>query len=89
MIDALATTVFSARLLLAILCDERSGIGRAAGRGHPPVLAGADASLIAALVEKTFLSIIVGHTTRAQARQAQEQLQRAHAKLAGIIMLNA
>jgi len=31
----------SARLLLAILGDERSGIGRAAGRGHPPVLAGA------------------------------------------------
>src|SRR5205085_6371943 len=55
----------------------------------PPVLAGADASLISAQVEQTFLSIIVGHTTRAQAKQAQEQLQRAHAKLAGIIMLNA
>lgn len=54
-----------------------------------PVLAGADASLIGAVVEQTFLSIIVGHTTRAQAKQAQEQLQRAHAKLAGIIMLNA
>jgi len=54
-----------------------------------PVLAGADASLIAALVEQTFLSIIVGHTTRAQAKQAQEQLERAHARLAGIIMLNA
>ena len=55
----------------------------------PPVLAGADASLIAALVDQTFLSIIVGLTTREQAKQAQEQLQRAHAKLAGIIMLNA
>ena len=54
----------------------------------PPVLAGPDASLIAALVEQTFLSIIVGHTTRAQAKQAQEQLERAHAKLAGVIMLN-
>jgi Mrp family chromosome partitioning ATPase len=54
-----------------------------------PVLAGADASLIAALVEQTFLSIIVGYTTRAQAKQAQEQLERAHAKLAGVIMLNA
>ena len=32
---------FSVRLLLAILGDERSGIGRAAGRGHLPVLAGA------------------------------------------------
>ena len=55
----------------------------------PPVLAGADASLIGALVEQTFLSVIVGHTTRVQAKQAQEQLQQAHAKLAGIIMLNA
>ena len=54
----------------------------------PPVLAGPDASLIAALVEQTFLSIIVGHTTRAQSKQAQEQLERAHAKLAGVIMLN-
>lgn len=54
-----------------------------------PVLAGADASLIGALVEQTFLSIIVGHTTRVQARQAQERLERARAKLAGIIMLNA
>ena len=54
-----------------------------------PVLACADASLVAALVEQTFLSIIAGHTTRAQAKQAQEQLERAHARLAGIIMLNA
>jgi len=53
----------------------------------PPVLLGADASLIGALVEQTFLAIIVGQTTRAQAKQAQEQLQQAHAKLAGIIMV--
>ena len=32
---------FSVRLLLAILSDERSGIGRAAGRSHLPVPAGA------------------------------------------------
>jgi hypothetical protein len=32
---------FSGRLLLAILGDQRSGIVRAAGRGRPPVLAGA------------------------------------------------
>src|SRR5439155_16519692 len=31
----------SVRLILAILGDERSCVGRAAGRGHPPVLAGA------------------------------------------------
>jgi len=34
------------------------------------------------------LTIIAGRTTREQAKQAQEQLQRAHTNLAGIIMLN-
>ena len=53
----------------------------------PPVLTGIDAAQISALVEQTFLVIASGHTTRTQAKQAQEQLQRAHAKLAGIIML--
>lgn len=52
----------------------------------PPVLSSADASLIGALVEQTFLTIATRHTTRTQAKQAQEQLQRAHVKLAGIIM---
>jgi len=54
----------------------------------PPVLIGPDASLIGALVEQTILTIAKGHTTRAQAKQAQEQLQRAHANLAGIVMLD-
>ncbi len=53
----------------------------------PPVLSGADASLIGALVERTFLTIAEGHTTRKQAKQAQEQLERAEVKLAGIITL--
>jgi len=53
-----------------------------------PALAGADASLIGALVEQTLLTVIVGRTTREQAKQAQEQLQRAHTKLAGFILLN-
>jgi Mrp family chromosome partitioning ATPase len=53
-----------------------------------PVLAGADASLIGARVEQTVLAIVAGHTTRAQAKQAQEQLQQAHAHLAGVVMLN-
>lgn len=53
-----------------------------------PVLAGADASLIGTLVEQTLLTIIVGRTTREQAKQAQEQLERAHTKLAGVVMLN-
>ncbi len=51
----------------------------------PPVLSSADASLIGALVERTFLTIAEGHTTRIQAKQAQEQLEHAHVKLAGII----
>lgn len=52
-----------------------------------PVLTGPDASLIGALTEQTVLTIVVGRTTRAQAKQAQEQLERAHTKLSGIVML--
>lgn len=55
----------------------------------PPVLAGIDASLVGSLVEQTFLFITAGQTTQTQAKQAQEQLQRARAKLTGTIMLNA
>lgn len=54
----------------------------------PPVTEGIEASLISALVEQTFLLIGIGQITRTQAKRAQEQLQRAHAKLAGIIALN-
>jgi len=54
----------------------------------PAVLASIDASQISAVVDQTFLLIAAGHTTRTQARKAQEQLQRAHAQLAGIILLN-
>lgn len=53
-----------------------------------PVLTGMDASQIGSLVERTFLAVASGHTTRTQARRAQEQLQRAHAHLAGILMLD-
>lgn len=53
-----------------------------------PVLSGADASLIGALTEQTVLAVIMGQTTRAQARQAQEQLEQAHIKLAGVVMLH-
>jgi Mrp family chromosome partitioning ATPase len=53
-----------------------------------PVLAGADASLIGAQVEQTVLAIIAGHTTRAQAKQAQEQLKQAHAHLIGTVIIN-
>jgi Mrp family chromosome partitioning ATPase len=54
----------------------------------PPVLAGADASLIGVLTDQTFMTVVIGRTTREQAKQAQEQLERAHAKLVGAIMLN-
>ncbi len=53
-----------------------------------PVLAGSDASLLAALVDQTILIVTRGNTTRAHARRAQEQLQRAHAHLTGFILLN-
>ncbi len=54
----------------------------------PPVLSGADASLIGALVERTFLTIAADRTTRTQVKQAQEQLEHAHVELAGIITLD-
>lgn len=53
-----------------------------------PVLSGPEASLVGALAEQTVLAVIMGKTTRAQARQAQEQLQQARIKLAGVIMLH-
>ncbi len=52
-----------------------------------PVLAGADASLIGAIVEQTLLTIVVGSTARASAKQAQEQLLQAQTKLAGVVLL--
>lgn len=54
----------------------------------PPVLAGADASLIGALTEQVLLTVVAGHTTRAQAKEAQEKLEQAQAKLVGSIMVN-
>lgn len=53
-----------------------------------PVLTGADASLIGALTDQTVLAIIMGQTTRNQAKQAQEQLEQARIKLAGVMMLH-
>ncbi|MBV8823276.1 MAG: hypothetical protein JO123_10845 [Ktedonobacteraceae bacterium] len=52
-----------------------------------PVLGSIDAVVIATVVAQTFLTIVSGRTTRSQARQAQEQLQHAHAQLAGAILL--
>jgi Mrp family chromosome partitioning ATPase len=53
-----------------------------------PVLESIDASQISALVDQTFLLIASGRTTRTQVVKAQEQMQRAHANLAGIIILD-
>lgn len=54
----------------------------------PPVQAGADAAVIGALVDATLLAITKNHTTRTEAKRAQEQLERVHAHLVGIIMLD-
>jgi hypothetical protein len=54
----------------------------------PPVLAGADASLIGALTEQAVLTVVAGRTSREQAKAAQEQLEQAHVKLVGAIMVN-
>ena len=53
-----------------------------------PVLTGPEASLIAAHAEQTLLTIAKGKTTRKQAKEAQEQLERVHAHLTGVVMLN-
>lgn len=54
----------------------------------PPVLSGTDTSLISSQIEQTFLVIVAGRTTRAQAIKAQEQLQRAHANTEGMVLLD-
>ena len=53
-----------------------------------PVLSGPSASLLAAEVAQTLLTVAGGRTTRTQAKQAQEQLEGTHAHLDGIIVLN-
>jgi Mrp family chromosome partitioning ATPase len=53
-----------------------------------PVLAGAGASLIGALTEQAVLTVVAGRTTREQAKEAQLQLEQAHTKLVGAIMVN-
>jgi Mrp family chromosome partitioning ATPase len=55
----------------------------------PSVLSSPDASLLSAHVEQTVLAVIIGKTTRQQAKQAQEQLRLAQAQLAGVILLKS
>ncbi|QBD78450.1 hypothetical protein EPA93_21610 [Ktedonosporobacter rubrisoli] len=53
-----------------------------------PVLASINTAQISSIVDQTFLLISSGRTSRTQAKRAQEQLERAHAKLTGIVMLD-
>jgi Mrp family chromosome partitioning ATPase len=55
----------------------------------PPVLSSIDTAQIGSLVDQTFLIIAKGETTRTQARQAQEQLERAHATISGLVLLES
>jgi Mrp family chromosome partitioning ATPase len=54
----------------------------------PPILQGLDATLISAQVNQTFLFLVAGHTTRTQTRRAYTSLERAQAKLAGLVMID-
>ena len=54
----------------------------------PSVIGGTHAAQLSNLLDQTLLVIVTGRTTRKQAKQAQEQLVRAHANLAGVIMLD-
>jgi protein-tyrosine kinase len=87
-----ATLLFSSRLeeIVQHLChrDGTENENALVIFHSPPVLSGPDAALIGAQVEQTALAIITAHTTRAQAKQAQEQLQQAKAHLIGVVMLN-
>nr|BBH95087.1 hypothetical protein KTA_32860 [Thermogemmatispora argillosa] len=54
-----------------------------------PVLEGADASLLGACVDQTFLVVVLGRSTRTATKKASEQLQRARARLSGVILAQA
>lgn len=54
----------------------------------PPMSCGVDASLISSIVDQTFLLLIMGQTKRTQVLKTQQQLERAHAKSLGVIILD-
>lgn len=87
------TLLLSAKLQLVVrqislLLSETENATCVVIFNSPPVLVGPDASLVGTLVEQAVLTIGKGHTTRTQAKQAQEQLERAHVNLVGIVMLD-
>jgi Mrp family chromosome partitioning ATPase len=53
----------------------------------PPLARGLDAMLISTLVDQTLLLIRRGQTKRSDALKAQQQLERAHARITGVIMV--
>ncbi len=88
-----ASLLLSPKLETIVNCLRKLAAGAETSPGlvifhSPPVLSGADASLISAQVEQTFLTMVAGRTTRVQVKQAQEQLQRSHANLVGSILLD-
>jgi capsular exopolysaccharide synthesis family protein len=52
----------------------------------PPVLAVADSLVLAALADATLLVVRSGHTRRASALRAKEQLDRVEARLLGVVV---
>ncbi len=77
--------------VMQALCQHVAGTENQAGVvifNSPPVLVGPDASIIGAHVAQTVLLIAKKRTTHTQAKQAQAQLQRAHANLAGLVVLD-
>jgi capsular exopolysaccharide synthesis family protein len=55
----------------------------------PPILAVTDAAVLAAKVDGTLLVLKAGKTSRDNAREAKEQLEKVHANLLGTILNNA
>ena len=92
--NAQAASLLLSPRLEEVICTLRGLLNEAENKlgilifHSPPALVGVDASLIGALVDQTVLTVIINHTTRAQAKQAQERLQQAHAKIIGTVLLN-
>ncbi|MGQ9889089.1 MAG: CpsD/CapB family tyrosine-protein kinase [Aggregatilineales bacterium] len=55
----------------------------------PPVLAAADAALLASRLDGVLLVVRAGHTRREHAARAREALERVHARIVGAVLSNA
>ena len=55
----------------------------------PPVLAAADAALLASRLDGVLLVVRAGHTRREHAARAREALARVHARIVGAVLSNA